>query len=113
MNIRNGITTGRILIAGTVLLFSTLVLAHGNEQHVMGTVTKIEEGSIVVKTKEGDTKTVMVMPTTKFVKGTTAATQKDLKVGDRVVVHAEPMGNMLHATEIKIGDEIKGMAHQH
>jgi len=86
-----------------VLLFlSTLVFAHGNEKHVMGTVTKVDDGSIVVKTKEGD-KNVMVTPDTKFVKGTAAATQKDVKVGDRVVIHAMPMGDMLHATEVKIG----------
>ncbi len=75
----------------TLLFLSALVFAHGDEKHVMGTVTKIEEGSIVVKTKEGD-KTVMVMPSTKSVKGTAAATQKDLKVGDRVAIHAAPMG---------------------
>lgn len=92
-----------VVSAICVLLFlSALVFAHGNEKHVMGTVTKIEDGSVVVKTKEGD-KTVMVMSTTKFVKGTTAVTQKDLKVGDRVVIHAMPMGDMLHATEVKIG----------
>lgn len=86
-----------------ILLFlSTLVMAHGNEKHVMGTVTKIEESSIMVKTKEGE-KNVMVMPNTKFVKGAASATQKDLKVGDRVVIHAMPMGDMLHATEVKIG----------
>jgi hypothetical protein len=43
------------------------------------------------------------MPSTKFVRGTAEATQKDLKVGDRVVIHAMPMGDMLHATEVKIG----------
>jgi len=86
-----------------VLLFlAALVFAHGNEKHVMGTVTKVEDGSIVVKTQEGD-KTVMVMPTTKFVKGTETITQKDLKVGDRVVIHAMPMGDQLHATEVKVG----------
>ena len=86
-----------------ILLFlSTMVFAHGNEKHVMGTVTKVDDTSIVVKTKEGD-KTVMVMPTTKFMKGTAALTQKDVKVGDRVVIHAMPMGEMLHATEVKIG----------
>ncbi|HVO59550.1 MAG TPA: DUF5666 domain-containing protein [Candidatus Binatia bacterium] len=86
-----------------ILLFlSTMVFAHGNEKHVMGTVTKVDDTSIVVKTKEGD-KTVMVMPTTKFMKGTAAITQKDVKVGDRVVIHAMPMGEMLHATEVKIG----------
>jgi len=93
-----------VVSAICILLFlSTLVFAHGNETHIMGTVTKIEEGSIVVKSKEGD-RTVMVMPSTKFTKGTAAATQKDLKVGDRVVIHAMPMGDMLHATEVKIGD---------
>jgi len=86
-----------------ILLFlSTMVFAHGNEKHVMGTVTKVDDTSIVVKTKEGD-KTVMVMPTTKFMKGTAAITQKDVKVGDRVVIHAMPMGEMLNATEVKIG----------
>jgi hypothetical protein len=86
-----------------VLLFlSTLVFAHGNEKHVMGTVTKVDDSSIVVKTKEGD-KSVMVTSETKFIKGTAAVTQKDVKVGDRVVIHAMPMGDMLHATEVKIG----------
>jgi ribosomal protein L2 len=94
-----------------VLLFlSALVFAHGNEQHVMGTVTKVEDGSIVVKTKEGD-KTVMVLSTTKFAKGTATVTQKEVKVGDRVVIHAMPMGSMLHATEVKIGNA--PAQHQH
>jgi len=86
-----------------ILLFlSTMVFAHGNEKHVIGTVTKVDDTSIVVKTKEGD-KTVMMMPTTKFMKGTAAITKKDVRVGDRVVIHAMPMGEMLHATEVKIG----------
>jgi len=95
-----------------VLLFlSAFVFAHGNEKHVMGTVTKVEDGSIVVKTKEGD-KTVMIMSTTKFVKSTETVTQKDVKVGDRVVIHAMPMGDMLHATEVKIG-AAPAAQHQH
>ena len=95
-----------------VLLFlSAFVFAHGNEKHVMGTVTKVEDGSIVVKTKEGD-KTVMIMSTTKFVKSTETVTQKDVKVGDRVVIHAMPMGDMLHATEVKIGT-VPAAQHQH
>jgi len=34
-----------------------------------------------------------------------------LRVGDRVVIHATPEGNMLHATEVKIG-EIKDSMHR-
>jgi hypothetical protein len=86
-----------------ILVFlSGLAFAHGNEKHVLGTVTKVDDTSIVVKTKEGD-KTVMLMPNSKFVKGTASITRKDVKVGDRVVIHAMPMGDMLHATEVKIG----------
>ena len=95
-----------------VLLFlSALVFAHGNEKHVMGTVTKVEGDSIIVKTKEGD-KVVAVTSTTKFVKGTATVTQKDVKIGDRVVIHAMPMGDMLHATEVKIGTAPEAQ-HQH
>ena len=86
-----------------VLLFlSTLVFAHGNEKHVMGVVTKVDDSSIVVKTKDGD-KTVVIVSNTKFTKGTATVTPKDVKVGDRVVIHAMPMGDQLQATEVKIG----------
>ena len=94
-----------------LLSLSALVFAHGDEKHVMGTVTKVEDGSIIVKTKEGD-KTVMVLSTTRFVKGTATVTQKDVKVGDRVVIHAMPMGDMLRATEVKIGTA-PAPQHQH
>jgi hypothetical protein len=37
----------------------------------------------------------------------------NLKVGDRVVIHAKAIGDMLHATEVKIGEVSKEAAHQH
>jgi len=113
MNTRNGIAAQTVLVASTILLFATLVFAHGNEQHVMGTVIKIDTGSITVKTPSGETTTVMIATSTKFVKGTSSVTQQDLKVGDRVVIHAKPMGDMLHATEVKIGEQTQEMVHQH
>jgi len=110
-------TSGRaaglmIVVVCSVLILSTVAFAHDNEQHVMGTVTKVDEGSITVKTKAGETKTVMVTPSTKYVKGEVAATQKDLRMGDRVVIHAAPMGDMLHATEVRIGST-PSPEHQH
>lgn len=113
MNTRLRTAKPKIVTICTVLIFSILVFAHGNEQHVMGTVAKIEPGSISVKTTAGDVKTVMVLPETKFVKGSSPATQQDLKVGDRVVIHAKSEGSMLHATEVKIGADVKGTEHQH
>jgi len=99
------------VLAMGLIFWSTIVLAHGNQQHVMGTVTKVDAASISVKTTAGEEKVVMILPTTKFVKGTAGASPRDLRVGDRVVIHAKPEGNMLNATEVKIG-EIKDSMHR-
>jgi hypothetical protein len=100
-----------IATTALILIFSTIVLAHGDQQHVMGTVTNIDHGSITVKTTTGELKTVMVLPTTKFVRGSVAVTAQDVKVGDRVVIHAKPAGEMLHATEVKIGEAKDSIHH--
>src|SRR5258707_5773619 len=92
-----------ILAVCAALILAIMVWAHGDEQHVMGTVTKIDAMSISVKTADGAVKTVMVMPETKFVKNGSTKKLGDLKVGDRVVIHAKAIGDMLHATEVKIG----------
>jgi Cu/Ag efflux protein CusF len=97
----------------TVLILATMVWAHGDQQHVMGTVIKIDAMSIVVKTTDGSIKTVMVTPATKFVRNGSTTKLEDLKVGDRVVIHAKAMGDMLHATEVKIGGAPNEAGHQH
>jgi hypothetical protein len=103
MTTRNRITKPGILAVCALLILSTFVFAHGNEQHVRGTVAQIDAASIRVKTTDGEEKTVMIAPDTKFVRGTSPATPQDLKVGDRVVIHAKPERGMLHATEVQIG----------
>jgi Cu/Ag efflux protein CusF len=102
-----------ILAVWALLILTTTVWAHGDEQHVTGLVTKIDGTSISAKTTDGAVKTVMVMPETKFVRAGSTAKLEDLKVGDRVVIHAKAMGDMLRATEVKIGAVSKGAAHQH
>jgi len=94
-----------------MLSLSTIAFAHGDQQHILGTVTKVQTGSISVNTTAGEIKTVMVLPTTKFLKGSAAVTLQDVKVGDRVVIHAKPDGNMLRATEVKIGESKDSMHH--
>jgi hypothetical protein len=98
----------RALVAGwIVLILASMAWAHGDEQHVMGIVTKIDGNVISVRTTDGAVKTVMVTATTRFVKNGSALTLKDLKVDDRVVMHAKVMGNLLHAMEVKIGEATK------
>lgn len=105
-----------ILLAG-VILFAGLALAHGGDQHVMGTVTKVTDTAITVELagKQADASkksvTVSVVASTKFEKDGADASLKDVKVGDRVVIHAGKKGDQLEAHTVKIGMNMSGMSH--
>jgi hypothetical protein len=97
----------------TILLFAMVVLAvgaafaHGKEQHVMGTVTAMTDDSITVQTKAKDPVTVYTMSNTKYEKSGAVVSMKELKVGDRVVIHAAKMNDKLMATEVRFGTVAK------
>ena len=92
-------------IAVIALLFalSVMALAHGKEKHLMGTVTSISDTSITVQTKDKKSVAVDVSDRTKFEKSGSPATLKDLKVGDKVVIHADVSGDKLVANEVHFG----------
>jgi ribosomal protein S1 len=105
-----------VSIAALIMLFSAIVFAHGNEQHVMGTVTAIDNGSITVRTTAGSSVTIQLDPKTRFTKGGSAAAIAELKVGDRVVIHAMKDHDKLIARTVKFGSTStvpKGAHHQH
>ena len=95
-----------------LLILAVSAWAHGDEQHVMGTVSKVDGMNITVKTQNGSLRTVMVTSETKYLKASSMAKLEDVKVGDRVVIHAKKMGDMLHATEVKIGVAENASSHQ-
>ena len=105
-----------ILLLGAVL-FTGVAFAHGDEKHLMGTITKITDTAITVeltgKQPAAPRKnvTVNVVSSTKFEKDGAAASLKDLNVGDRVVIHAGKKGNQLEAHVVKIGMNMSGMHH--
>jgi hypothetical protein len=92
-----------ILLVAMVVLAVGAAFAHGKEQHVMGKVTAMTDRSITVQTKAKDPVTVYTMAETKYEKSGAAASMKDLKVGERVVIHAETMGDKLMANEVQFG----------
>jgi hypothetical protein len=96
-------------VAVVTLLFalSFMALGHGKEKHVMGTVTSMSDSSITVETTAKQSVTVDVSDKTKFEKSGTAATLKDLKVGDKVVIHADTAGDKLVANEVHFGAKAK------
>jgi cell division protein FtsL len=71
---------------------------------------------VEVAPKQGETQkttvTVNVVAATKFEKTGATATIKDLKVGDRVVIHAGKKDGKLEAHVVKIGMAMDGMKHE-
>ena len=107
-----------IAITTLLLAFASLAFAHGKEKHIMGTVTAIGDNSITVEDASKKSTTVQVSDKTKFTKSGATATLKDLKVGDKVVIHADQSGDKLTATQVRFGamksmQGMKGMDHKH
>jgi len=93
----------RILTILACLALASVAFAHGNEQHVMGTVTKISNSTITVETTANKTVEVAVTSETKFTKSGQPATLHDLAVGDRVVIHAVKSDTGLSAHTVIFG----------
>ena len=94
-------------IALCLALCATLALAHGGLEHVMGTISKVSDSSVTVTTAAGKTVDVMLETKTTFARGSQAIQRTDLKVGDRVVIHAEKSGDKLTAHTVEIGTVAK------
>jgi hypothetical protein len=94
-----------------ISLVTAALLAHGTEQHVMGTVTALSANSITVHTTAKPPKdlTVLIVASTQFMKSGAAASLKDLKIGDRVVIHAKPNADKkLEASMVDFGKPMTG-----
>src|SRR5271163_1214981 len=90
-----------LILAFALVTLGTL--AHGTDKHVLGTVTKISDSEITVQAQDDSLQVVKIAPDTSFVKSVASASIKDLKVGDRVVIHAKPVGSDLIAHEVRFG----------
>lgn len=93
-------------------LITGLATGHGDMEHVMGTVKQISAKSITVQTTQNKTIEVVVDAKTTYSKSSQAAQLSDLKVGDRVVIHAKKSDGKLVAQIVKFGvaSESKGAA---
>jgi hypothetical protein len=92
-----------ILAILVVALIPAIASAHGGEEHVIGTVTKISGAAVTVKTKAGKTIDVGFDAKTICTRGDQSIQKTDVKVGDRVVIHAEEVNEKLVAHTVEIG----------
>lgn len=91
-----------LVLIACISLITAAAIAHGDEQHVIGTVASVAKDSITVKTAANALITIAVVPQTTFSKNKSAAKLSDLNVGDRVVIHAkEPTEGKLVADTVE------------
>lgn len=84
-----------------VLLASSAALAHGGPGNLLGTVKEVNEGNMVVTTKDGHEVTVYLTEKTKYEKASKPAAIQDVVGGARVSVKLEKDGKT--AVTVKIG----------
>lgn len=92
-----------------ILLVALVIpsFGHGGAEHIKGTVTKVDETSITLTTPAKETKVIHFDKTTKFIKGASESTIKELKVGDRVVIDLHQMDGKAHASQVRFGAQKK------
>ena len=95
-----------ILAIVSLALLPTIARAHGGEEHVTGTVTKISDASVTVKTTAGKTVEVAFDAKTTYARGKEPLQKTDIKVGDRIVIHAVEVNEKLVAHTVAIGTAV-------
>src|ERR1700676_620623 len=89
MNTQSIITTElklqiALLAVLALALLPTIVSAHGGEEHVIGTVTKVSDTSVTVKTTAGKIVEVGFDAKTTYARAKLPIQKSDVKVGDRM-----------------------------
>jgi hypothetical protein len=85
------------------LVILPAAFAHGGLEHVRGTVAKVAGQSVTVTTTAGKTVEVLLDAQTTFARAGQSILKTDLKVGDRVVIHAAEKGSTLTAHTVEVG----------
>src|SRR5580704_8517357 len=119
MNAHSTSTTARLKAQVAILaivslgLLPTIARAHGGEEHVTGTVMKISDTSVTVKTTAGKTVEVGFDAKTTYARSKQPIQKTDIKVGDRIVIHAVEVKEKLVAHTVEIGTTTGAMQTKH
>lgn len=103
MNINMNTYITRRFLALALAFTPLLAFAHGGLEHVRGTVSRISDQSVTVTTTAGKTVEVLLDAQTTYSRSEKPIQKADLKVGDRVVIHAAEKGTTLTAHTVEAG----------
>ena len=102
---RTNVLRSVCLLAILCLTAGTWVAAHpGHDHKVMGTIASIDRSKVVVRTTEGQEKSVEITSTTKLTRGKKRGMVQELRVGMRVVVNVGDGAEPLKAKELQYPD---------
>ncbi len=108
-NIRTTIRQALASMAATALfvaglnLFAPAASGHRTMEHVTGTLVRVTNDVLSVKTAKGVTVDVHLDAQTEYVRANQQVKKGELKAGDRVVIHAAKKNGVLVAHEVKLG----------
>jgi len=88
--------------AAAVLWAPVVTRAHEGGIDARGVVKVISDDGLTISTKHGD-ETFALTPKTRFIAGKRPVTRGEVRVGDRVVVHAKRGGARPEAIEVRGG----------
>jgi hypothetical protein len=90
----------RLILAAAFIFLTATAWAHGTGQHVLGTVTAIDDKHLEIKTPKGAVVRVELNKSTRFKDKKDPKATQPPSVGDRVVVEATKENKILTATEV-------------
>ena len=89
-----------LAVMAALALAGGVAFAHGDAEHVRGTVTSVSDTAITVQVSGKQARTVTINAKTMVMKGDAHLTVKDVHVGDRVILDVDKKTSV--ATEVKV-----------
>jgi hypothetical protein len=103
-----------LFLAAFLSMTTSGAFAHGDQVHIGGIITSVSPTAVSIKTADGKTTEVKLIKNTVFIRrvqnSDQPATASDLAVGEKVFVHAIPVGNTLEASEVKFSTPDRALA---
>lgn len=101
---KHGIGTTILTSVTLAGLMTISAFAHGGAEHVIGIARTVNADSVTVEDAKHKMITVLLRPTTQVKKSGVVVKIGDLKIGERVVIHAEEnKAGKLEAEEVEFG----------
>ena len=89
-----------LAVLAAFVLAGGVAFAHGDAEHVRGTVTSISDTAITVQVSAKQARTITINAKTMVMKGDAHLSVKDVHVGDRVILDVDKKTSV--ATEVKL-----------